>query len=338
MSAIRKILMPLLAIPLGMFLYVFTHPDWLGEHAGLESLFALIGIPVLIINFIAWFYPEIIKAYFPVREDWGERRSAPVRLAIAASALVTLICVGAGAVSSASDVRARPTVKPSVQPPATALAYARSGQMYPDTINSGESDIVPIPSLSTTTNIAPEQAQALPTPETTTISKQTPRVSETGTPPEPTPQIPVSGGAATSSPTLSVTRTGTLATSTQPTGTVSLSTACTPANADYVNAVLQEIQAMDPGNKVDAAWAVQSTAASNLWFVAAKISGPKIRAGTLPGVWGLFTHPEGYFDIYAINSSAMDSSYSDWGEDSDPVLSMQTNGAQAAYDCAVHSG
>lgn len=335
MNALRKILMPLLAIPLGMFLYGFTHPDLQWESGGLESLFAAIGIPILVINFIAWFYPEILKAYFPIKEDWGEKRMAPVALAIAISAFVALTCISVGVASSVTDVSTRPTFKPSVQPPATAFAFARSGQMYPDTINSTDSDIVPLPSPSAETDIAP--AQALRAPGTTTLSEQTPQIPETDITPEPTPQLPISGSAATRSPALPVPRTGTAATSTQPTSTVSLATACTPANANYVDAVLQEIQAVDPDNKVDAAWEVQSKAAPNLWFVAAKISGPQINTGTLPAVWGLFTHPAGYFDIYAINSSAMDSSYSDWGEDSDPVLSMQTDGAQAAYDCAVHA-
>jgi hypothetical protein len=32
----------------------------------------------------------------------------------------------------------------------------------------------------------------------------------------------------------------------------------------------------------------------------------------------------------------MDFSYAAWGEDADPVITMQNDGAQIAYDCAVH--
>src|SRR5512138_518671 len=98
MNAIRKILMPLLVIPLGMFIYVFIHPDLQWESGGLESLFAVIGIPILVINFIAWFYPEILKAYFPIKEDWGEG-STTLTLAFAISALIALACISVGVAS-----------------------------------------------------------------------------------------------------------------------------------------------------------------------------------------------------------------------------------------------
>jgi hypothetical protein len=91
----------------------------------------------------------------------------------------------------------------------------------------------------------------------------------------------------------------------------------------------------DPDNDVDTkGWAVQSKDAENLWFVAAKIQGPQVGT-TLPGVWGIFVYSDGYLDIYAINDVAVNFSYAATGEDSDPVLSMQSDGAQAAYDCAV---
>src|SRR5512143_2888288 len=102
MNAIRKILMPLMIVPLGMFIYVFTHPDWQWDSPGLDSLFAVISIPIIVINFLAWFYPEIIRAYVPVKEDWGQRSCTPVTGAMAISASIAIACVGVGAMSATS--------------------------------------------------------------------------------------------------------------------------------------------------------------------------------------------------------------------------------------------
>ena len=319
MSVIRKILMPLLVIPLGVFIYVFTHPDWQWESPGLESLFAVIGIPILIINFMAWFYPEIIKAYFPVKEDWG-KSSKPVTLAIAISALVAFTCVSVGMMSSVTNDSARPTFKPSVLQPATRQTFPRSDQTYSDHADSGESDIVPVPRLLPQMNVPPEPS---------------PQDSKTEIIPEQTPQIPVSGGALTSSPTLLATQTKVASASIRPTNTASLSTPCTPANLEYLNTVSQSVQEADPENVVAAGWMVQSKTAANLWFVAAKIQSDTDT--TLPGVWALLVDSGGNYDIYAINNVAMDLSFADWGEDSEPVLTMQSDGAQTAYDCAARA-
>jgi hypothetical protein len=82
---------------------------------------------------------------------------------------------------------------------------------------------------------------------------------------------------------------------------------------------------------------VQSHAEANLWFVAAKVSGPAIDANTLPGVWALLSDSAGNTGIYSINDSAMEHSSADRGEDRDPALTMQSDGAQPAYDCAAQA-
>ena len=96
------------------------------------------------------------------------------------------------------------------------------------------------------------------------------------------------------------------------------------------------VYSIDPANEVKTGWTVQSKAEQNLWFVAAKIYGPDIETGaTLPAVWALFISSDGSIDIYSINTIAKDFSYTLWGEDSVPVTTMQSDGAQTAYDCAV---
>jgi hypothetical protein len=89
---------------------------------------------------------------------------------------------------------------------------------------------------------------------------------------------------------------------------------------------------------MEAGWASESSEIDGLVFVAARFYGPGFDAGmTLPGVWGLFAYSGGYFDIYAINEIAQEFSDTAWGADFDPVITMQTDGAQTAYDCALRA-
>jgi hypothetical protein len=321
MNALQKILLPLLIIPFGMFMYVFTHPDWPWENPGLENLFAVIGIPILIINFIAWFHPQIITAYFPLKEDWGQRGNRPVTFAIVISTLVAMICVSVGAVSAITNASARPTSKAAAVQPVTATAFAHSIQLISSPADSDQNVTVSIPQPSSEANI-------------------------TDSIPDPTPLIPVSGEneAPTDVPTQSVTRTEPTteltSTSSEPTSTLGLSARCMPVTPEYLEVISQVVEDADPDSEVETGWIVQSKQAGGLWLVAAKIH----KLGndnnvelTSPGVWGLFDYSDGNFDIYAINDIAMELSYAAWGEDSEPILTMQSDGAQAAYDCAAQA-
>lgn len=308
--------MPLLLIPLGMLIYAFIYPDSQWESTGFEYLFMVIGIPIVMINFMAWFYPDIIQTYFPVKDDWGQKGEQSITFAIMLSTLVAFICVGAGAVSVVASVGARPTAEYSAVQPVTATAFARSVQLLSSATDLGESVIVSTPRPSLEASIIPDE----------------------------TPQIPVSGGIPTSSPiaptsssALSVpaTQAETASTPAESTSTVTPPGSCTPANPEYVDTLGQEVQDADPENVVVAGWMVQSKEAANLWFIAAKIESDT--GTTLLGVWALFVDPEGIYDIYAINDVAMELSYTAWGEDSEPVLTMQSDGAQTAYDCAAHA-
>jgi hypothetical protein len=321
MSVLRKILLPLLLIPLGMILYGSLYPDWQWENPGLELLFALVGIPIVAVNFIAWFYPEVIQIYFPIKNDWLQGREKPTLFAVTISALVAFACIWFSAVAAVVNAGDRPSSEPADVLPITATAFARSVQGLSSATAPGELVIGSTPRAS---------------PQATGDSEATMSAEEAA-------QIPVSGGELTSPPTVSsdastVAVTGTAATSasTATTGTASIansSRSCTPAAPAYVDAVGQTVQDMDSENVVIAGWMVPSSAAEDLWFVSAKIQSDT--GTTSVGVWGLFTYSDGSVDIYAINQPAMELSSADWGEDSDPVLTMQSDGAQAAYQCAT---
>ncbi len=210
MNAIRKIFMPLLIIPFGMFTYIFSHPDWQFENPGFESLFVVIGIPILILNFIAWFYPQIITAYIPARDDWGGKLIA---FAIVISTLIAFACVGIGAVSAiAINRRTDLNLSSPTLQPATATAVARAIDLLASPTPVEEAAIISTPTVSSQADPVPEQ----------------------------TPQIPVSGGAVFSSPTQLTSVTPAEATSTS-VSTASTSTGtgtssaglCTPASANY---------------------------------------------------------------------------------------------------------
>lgn len=331
MNALRKILMPLLLIPLGMFIYVCLRPEWQWENPGLEFLFLLLGIPIVIVNFFAWFHPEIIKAYFPVKDDWGAGRGKVVTAAIAISGLAAFTCVGIGAAFAVADASLRTTFEPSVAQPATSTAFAQSLQVLASATDAGVSAAVSTPRESPQVEITPDQMD----------------------------QIPVSGGGATSSPTLSGLETDIASAGLEPTESVSAkaagstlvnstntaspgttstvhsSVSCTPATSAYMDAIREAVQGEDEQSNVTMGWMVSSKAADGLWFVAAKIQSDT--ETIYPGVWGVFVDSEGYMDLYAINDVAMQLSYADWGEDSEPVLTMQSDGAQAAYNCAMQA-
>ncbi|RPJ27670.1 MAG: hypothetical protein EHM33_07155 [Chloroflexi bacterium] len=323
MNTLRKILMPLLVIPVGMFIYVLVYPDWQWETPGFEYLFLVVGIPILIVNLAAWFQPEILKAYFPVKDDWGQGKEIPVRLAIVLSTVIAFIFTGVSVASARYRAIARSTFEPSAVLPATASAL--SIQSRSNATNSNETGI-PRGALEPETDILPE----------------------------PTAQIPVSGGVTTSTPSLLVEQTKVPAVSaqtaapsfsiqttntTQATTTAGLSARCIPATSEYLDAVLQVVEDADPDNEVETAWMVKSNDAVDIWFVAAKIHQAETGTeATLPGVWALLVYSEGDFEIYAINDIAQDFSDTAWGEDSDPVITMQNDGAQVVYDCALLAG
>ena len=317
LNAIRRILTFLLIIPLGMIVYVFLFPDWQWEHPNLEFPFLIIGVPILVFNFFLWFHPEFFQPYFYVYEN-------PVRVTyekfVALLNLVgmftALILVGVGAVSIIS----RASAPPILETPAAQVIEVADFPAF------GAS---PSTELSSTGLAAAE----LPSPK--------PELSETSLVSTPTQtsavaQIPISGGESTSTPASPATPTKGISPTVKPTNTTNPSASCAPAISEYLEVIREVIFDLDYNYTVKTGWAVRSNEAEDLWFVAAKIYGDDTGSGgTLPSVWGLFTYSDGYIDIYAINDIAQDYSFTLWGEDSDPELSMQSDGAQSAYDCAL---
>ena len=309
MNVMRKILAPFLIIPVGMLIYVCVYPDWQWENPGLEYLFLVAGLPILILNFLAWFHPEIIRAYFPMKEDgWQRTDDRPIALTIVIGAFMAFIILGVGAASAIHRVNALPMLEPSATPPAREFVFPVSTKLPSKTVNSSRTAVVSTPT----------------------------RLPESAINPNETAQVPVSGEVPTNVSVLSATPTEASSVSIEPTKTAAPVGRCIPASQEYLEAVGIVVYSIDPANEVKIGWAVQSKDEVDLWFLAAKIYGPEIDSGaTLPAVWALFVSSDGYIDIYSINTTAMEFSYAFWGEDSVPVTTMQSDGAQEAYDCAV---
>ena len=343
-NAIRRILTSLLIIPLGMIAYVYLFPDWQLEHPNLEFPFLLIGVPIVVLNFFLWFRPEFFQPYFHVDENLERVTDEKfVALLHLAGVFTALIFVGVGAVSVMSGVGAHPILGT----PATQVVEVADFPVF---------DGAP------TTRLLPTELPATELPSTGLVSTAFPSLtaesSETGVVATPTQstaivQIPISGGNSTSTPAPSRTPTNGVSSTAKPTNTPingvsptvkpsntntpSPSGSCTLASSDFLEAIREIIVDVGQNYTVQTGWAVQSNEAEDLWFVAAKIHGDDIETGvSLPGVWALFTYSDGYIDIYAINDTAQEYSFTLWGEDSDPVLSMDSNGAQSAYNCDLN--
>ncbi len=121
------------------------------------------------------------------------------------------------------------------------------------------------------------------------------------------------------------------------TGEIDLSR-CSPAPTEYFDPVLQTVLSMNGDNDLTHGWIVSSNDVFDLLILAAQLHGPEVEADPVQvGVWGLFLYEDGSFDIYSINESAQDLSYNAYGTNFEPALTMNTDGAQVAYDCAANS-
>lgn len=64
----RLILAILLVIPIGMIIYAFFRPVQDYSNSLLNCAYALIALPILILNLWAWGSPRIIKAIFNLHD------------------------------------------------------------------------------------------------------------------------------------------------------------------------------------------------------------------------------------------------------------------------------
>ena len=311
-NAIRRIFTFLLIIPLGMIVYIFLFPNWQWEHPDLEFPFLIIGVPILVLNFFLWVHPEFFQPFFHIYENPVQISNGKSGALLNLTGVFTaLILVGVGAVSVISKASAPPVLEtPAAKVIEVADFPAFGGSPFKKTAATGSSPLRPGSSEASVAS-TPAQASAVA-------------------------QIPISGGESTSTPASSAAPTKAASPTIKPTNTTTIPDDCAPATSAYLEVIREGIFDSDFNYTVKTGWAVESNAAEDLLFVAAKIYGDDIDSrGTLPGVWGMYTYSDGYIEIYAINDVAQDYSYTLWGEDSDPDLSMQSDGAQDAYDCAL---
>lgn len=186
-------------------------------------------------------------------------------------------------------------------------------------------------------------AQAIPT-ETTTpfkyafLSTETPVVTETPPTEELVmPVIPTSDGIGPATSSTTEVAAGAATPDTTIFAEVTPdSRTCTAATAEYLDAILTAVASLDANNQVTTAWMVESNDVVQLIIVGAKIRQAEGDAASAPlGVWGLMVYDDGGFDIYAINDIAQGYSYAAYGSDFQPPLTMETDGAQFVYDCAL---
>ena len=327
MNAIRRILTFLLIIPLGMIVYVFISPDWQWNHPNLEFPFLVIGIPIVVLNFLLWFQPEFFRTNFSLKvkpiQISEEKFLGYVRIL---GGMLAFLLIGVGVVSALQRVSARPVPESTVTPLADIADFQAVTKISTRTTEATEIAVVQGPTLTKSPE-ATETAEG-------TVTTQAAGALETPVNTEVV-QVPVSGGTPTSTPVTPGVPTPTTNVSATPTNT-SVSSTCKSANTGFFTLISEEVQYADSDNELRTAWAVQSKAVADLWFVAAKIykTGSN-NAGTLPGVWAVFTFEDGYFEVYAINDVAQEYTFTAWGEDSDPVLTMGTDGAQSVYNCAL---
>ena len=68
---IRIVLAILAIIPIGLLVYNFIFPDAGYSGDSIEELaFTVFGIPILVFNYWAWYYPEMIESFL-----WGDKES-----------------------------------------------------------------------------------------------------------------------------------------------------------------------------------------------------------------------------------------------------------------------
>lgn len=69
MRKFRIFLAILLIIPIGMIIYAFFHPVQDYSNSLMNYAYALIGIPILVLNLWAWDAPHIITTIFGLKTD-----------------------------------------------------------------------------------------------------------------------------------------------------------------------------------------------------------------------------------------------------------------------------
>jgi hypothetical protein len=179
----------------------------------------------------------------------------------------------------------------------------------PTTQPSNETKVVPTGTPTITDLAATEEVG---TPFANPTSTSTPRVFPT----EPTPIVESTANST-------------------PSATLNASRCAVPSNIQFT-AIQSGVKILDPAYDIQAGIVVKSIAADNLWFFAAKVISPDLDGGSTvePGVWAFYEKDNVVIDVYAVNDIAFQ--YSDFtlGQQANPAIDMQVNGADISYQCA----
>jgi hypothetical protein len=112
---------------------------------------------------------------------------------------------------------------------------------------------------------------------------------------------------------------------------------CVSASTAQIEIIRSGIRGIDANNDIVSVWAVKSNSFSNVWFVAAEITGAGIESKTAIGVWaipGELEQPSA--GTWSVGGFANE--FSDWGNGAtaDMQLSMNDDGAKEAESCAKY--
>jgi hypothetical protein len=113
---------------------------------------------------------------------------------------------------------------------------------------------------------------------------------------------------------------------------------CATPSEKQVAAILAGIWNIQADNDIPNAYLVKSIAADELWFLAARVHGPDIEAGSTsqPAVWSFYEKNGTPYNIYTINDVAFQYSDFNYGPQADPPIDMDVDGANSAYECALN--
>ncbi len=311
MTIRKKILLGLLVIPLilGMSLAIWQiSPS--DPHNGIELLFLIFGLPILILNYLEWYAPTILDDIFGTtihtihppknantigaNQVAGAIAAKPgwQMVAVMATLLFVGIALGAGGLT----------------------LLAKNNPAIPSTATQIVSTSAP---KKTRTPVATNTATVEPT--------NPPDIFETMIPTEP--------GLPLLDPTPSLT-------SAAPNNTPGTppSTNCTAPSQVQFDIVQSDVQAFNLGFDIKTGYLVKSPDIDGLWFFGAKIYGTDFQdGGSDPGVWAFMGPLDSPTDIFALNDVALQYSDFELGQKATSPVDMESNGALAVYDCTASS-
>ena len=319
MTLRKKIFLSLACIPFILFIIVLVRPVSEGDqHNGIELLFLVLGLPILLVNYLEWSDPQFMDGIFGksiLSQSQGLRlvpaenapaQVIPARLptwtvfVVLACVLVLGIGMGAGALFVINQLKPAPaTVETSINPDQPGVGVA---------------------SLSPALTGTPESATLTETVTPLAI-RSTPTI------PSFTPTLQTSA----SIPPVSATPTATKLVTPN-------ANRCVSPSAIELAAILAGIKLLGSTNELKTEYVVKSSAADQLWFFAAKVYGPDLEGGVSaePAVWSFYEKDGTPYNIYSTNDTAFQYSDFSWGPDASPPLNMEVDGAQKAYECAVN--